>query len=255
MSTVAVVDIGNTSTSVAVACNGVIGPIRFRASWSLTSPKAVSRLLSPVVRGKRLDGAVLCSVVPRLNGVWTAQLKKVAGVPPVVVGHKLKLGVTVDYPKPVTIGADRLANACAAVDRYGAPVIVADFGTAVTFDVVSAAGAYVGGVIAPGLPLMIDYLYERTALLPWIQLKGRVGPVGRSTPEAMRIGAKVGYRGMVRGIVEYLQTSLGPARFHLCATGGFAKWALEGLDMPFSIDPDLTLYGLSRIFELNASRG
>jgi type III pantothenate kinase len=191
-------------------------------------------------------------VVPRLNGVWAAQLRKTAGVPPLIVSHRLNLGVKVNYPKPSTIGADRLANACAAVDRYGAPVIVADFGTAVTFDVVSADGAYIGGVIAPGLPLMTDYLYERTALLPWIRLKGAFGHVGRSTVEAMRIGAKIGYSGMVREIVKYLQKGLGPTRFRLCATGGFAEWALEGLDMPFAIDPDLTLYGLSRIFDLNS---
>ena len=167
-----------------------------------------------------------------------------------MVSHKLELGVKVDYPKPASIGADRLANACAAADRYGVPVIVADFGTAVTFDIVSAEGAYVGGVIAPGLPLMTEYLYERTALLPMIHLKGPHGIVGRSTTEAMRLGAKVGYRGMVHEIVAFLQRGF-HKRFKLCATGGFARWALEGINLPFKIDQDLTLYGLSRIYDLN----
>mgnify|MGYP001563637086 CR=1 FL=1 len=250
MSTVIVVDIGNTSTSAALAQNGRIRFARFQRSRRLTTPAAVRRFMGPLAHKGALDGAVLSSVVPSMNRAWVSELRRATGRRPLVVNHKLELGVKVDYPKPATIGADRLANACAAADRYGVPVIVADFGTAVTFDIVSPEGAYVGGVIAPGLPLMTDYLYERTALLPMIHLKGPHGIVGRSTAEAMQLGAKVGYRGMVREIVAFLQRGF-HKRFKLCATGGFARWALEGCDMPFAIDPDLTLYGLSRIFDLN----
>jgi type III pantothenate kinase len=132
-------------------------------------------------------------------------------------------------------------------------VIVADFGTALTFDIVSAAGAYIGGVIAPGLPLMADYFSERTALLPHIDLRGRIGRVGRSTEDAMRIGARIGYRGMVRETVAYLRRDAREANAALCATGGYAKWVLKGTGMPFTIDPNLTLKGLGAIWALNSA--
>jgi type III pantothenate kinase len=156
--------------------------------------------------------------------------------------------VRIDYPRPETIGPDRLANACGGVARYGAPLVVADFGTALTFDMVTADRRYVGGVIAPGLPLMTDYLYERTALLPRLKLGGACPRIGRSTKGAMRIGAHIGYRGMVREIVNHLSRSWRTPP-HLCATGGYARWAIQGLDMPFVIDPTLTLFGLGCIFE------
>jgi type III pantothenate kinase len=197
----------------------------------------------------------MASVVPSLNGVWQSCLTKVAGMRPLVVSDRVELGVSISYPAPETIGADRLANATAAAARYGAPVIVADFGTALTFDVVSAECAYVGGVIAPGLPLMTEYLAERTALLPEIELKGRCPSVGKSTEGAMRIGAHVGYRGIVREIVTYLESRLDMKGARLCATGGFAGWVLAGLDIPLAFDRNLTLFGIGRIHELNVGRG
>jgi type III pantothenate kinase len=243
-----VIDVGNTSTAVAVAHGKKIGRVH-RLDSRVTDRGGIRRLLKKICIGRALDGAVLCSVVPELNAAWNREVKAVTGAAPLRITHRLNLGVTIDYPSPASIGADRLANASAAVSRYGAPVIVADFGTALTFDVVSEKGAYIGGVIAPGPVLMTDYLAERTALLPNITIAGSYHDVGRSTVEAMRIGARIGYRGMVREIVNYLTGSMG--RFNLCATGGYARLALEGIDMPFEIAPDLTLYGLVNIFELN----
>jgi type III pantothenate kinase len=147
-----------------------------------------------------------------------------------------------DYPSPETIGADRLADAAAAVHLYGAPVLVMDFGTALTAAVVTPDGIWRGGVIAPGFPLMRDYLFERTAKLPRMELGGRCPKIGRSTEEAMRFGALVGYRGMVREIVCELQRNFA-ADFRLVATGGFAKWVLKDIGMPFAVDPSLTLHG------------
>jgi len=167
-----------------------------------------------------------------------------------VVNSALKLDVRIDYPEPKTIGADRLADACGGVRRYGAPLIIADFGTALTFDIVTSACAYVGGVITPGLPLMTDYLYERTALLPRVELTGPCPAVGKTTQQAMRIGAQIGYRGIVREIVTYLQKTVEPD-FKLVATGGYAAWALKDSGMPFVIDQELTLFGLGCIFEQN----
>ena len=198
-----------------------------------------------------VNGAVLGSVVPRVNAVWQRLIRRELGCELLVVKAGLPMEVSVDYPDPESIGADRLADACGGIRRYGAPLIVADFGTALTFDVITPDRRYVGGVITPGLPLMTDYLYERTALLPRVELAGPCPKLGRSTLQAMRIGAQIGYRGIVREIVAYLCGSMG-CEFKLVATGGYAGWALKGSEMPFVIDPDLTLFGLGCIFETAA---
>ena len=117
-------------------------------------------------------------------------------------------GVGIDYPKPDSIGPDRLANAVAARKRFGAPVVVVDFGTAVTFDVVNSKGDYDGGVIAPGLAAMTDYLHEKTALLPRIKIREIKTVIGKSTEQAMLIGAVHGYRGLVRELIAELKREL-----------------------------------------------
>lgn len=249
-----VVDVGNTSTCVALARSGRISRWQ-RVGSRDWSDRAFALAVQRAAAGVVLDGSVLSSVVPSRTGECRRVLLKVTGHRPLVVSHRLDLGVSIRYPRPATIGADRLANSAGAVARYGAPVIVADFGTALTFNVITPDGAYVGGVIAPGLPLMTDYLAERTALLPHITLGGRVDAVGRSTSGAMRIGARVGYRGMVREITRHLQAGPGLKRAALCATGGYAAWALRGSGLPFHIEADLTLFGLSCIFERHAGKG
>ncbi len=254
MSTVVVVDIGNTSTSVALARNGKITRLLYRPTAKLLGPRGAANMLRKAAGRDRIDGSVLCSVVPKASRAWRAEMRRLFSKAPLVVSHRLNLGVKVRYPRPETIGADRLANACGAAARHGCPVIVADFGTATTFDVVSKDNAYVGGVIAPGLKIMTDYLYERTALLPRIELAGTCGAIGKNTAGAMRIGAKVGYRGIVREVIRHLAAGMGARKVKLCATGGYARWIVEDMDMPFTIEPDLTLYGLSRIFELNKNR-
>lgn len=195
-------------------------------------------------------GAVLCSVVPDRTKRWRDELGRHVPGKVINVTHRTPLGIKVTYPDPDAIGADRLANACGAVHRYGAPVIVADFGTALTFDVISRTHGYVGGVIAPGLPLMFDYLAERTALLPHIEPASISRPYGKNTADAMRIGARYGYRGMVREILAHVRAGVAgePA---VCATGGYAGWVLRGLGEDVRIDPDLTLAGLGRIGEVN----
>lgn len=248
-----VVDIGNTTTCVGLTRRGRVWHVA-RTPSGPCNRERIRTALEACVGTSRIDSVALCSVVPAATAVWCRGIKRVTGMRPLIVDHTIQLGVRIRYPQPATIGSDRLANACGAAMRYGVPVIVADFGTALTFDVIAADGAYIGGVIAPGLCLMTDYLAEKTALLPHIRLPGRIGAVGKSTAGAMRIGAKIGYRGIVREIVHHLQAGLGSTDITLCATGGFAKWAIEELDMPFIIDPNLTLYGLGRILELNSNR-
>src|SRR4029077_3748638 len=136
----------------------------------------------------------------------------------------LKLAVGIDYPAPESIGADRLANAAAVAALYGCPAIVVDFGTAVTFDIVSARRNYIGGVIAPGLEAMTNFLYQRTALLPKLSLKEPRRAIGRSTIHAMRSGAIFGYRGLIREILLRIKAErFRGEKVHVIATGGYAE--------------------------------
>jgi type III pantothenate kinase len=246
-----VIDVGNTSTHAGLVCGRRIVRQARMATPEGRDERHIRALLRKLGAGRVVNDAVLCSVVPGLNPLWEQVLHKFCGRAPLVVGHRIRLNFKIDYPQPETIGADRLADAAAAWDRYQGAVIVADFGTALTFDVITGDGRYVGGVIAPGLPLMTDYLAERTALLPRIGLGGRFGNIGRSTNEAMRIGSMVGYRGMVREILLHIKAGMKERRIRFCATGGYAGLALDGLQTPVEILPELTLDGLVLLKEHN----
>jgi type III pantothenate kinase len=139
----------------------------------------------------------------------------------------------------------------AACDRFGAPVVVVDFGTAVTFDVVNGAGNYVGGIIAPGLAAMTDYLHEKTALLPRIRIRHTEAAVGRNTEQAMLIGALHGYRGLVRELITRLKRELGVRRLPVVATGGYAKLMAATLTEISNVEPLLTLEGLRLCWQAN----
>ena len=161
-------------------------------------------------------------------------------------------GVGVDYPKPGTIGPDRLANAIAAKEHFGGPAVVVDFGTAVTFDVVNAKGNYVGGIIAPGLAAMTDYLHEKTALLPKIKIREVKSAIGKSTEQAMLIGAVQGYRGLVRELIGELKHELRAKNLPVVATGGYAKLIATKLPEISAVRPDLTLEGLRLVWQAHA---
>src|SRR5438477_644443 len=165
---------------------------------------------------------------------------------------KLKLGVDIDYPKPQSIGADRLANAAAVTALHGFPAIVVDFGTAVTFDIVSGRRAYIGGVIAPGLEAMTNFLYRRTALLPELSLKEPRRAVGKSTIQAMLSGAVFGYRGLVREMLAHVRAEhFSHQKVHLVATGGYARLIARRLPEIDLVHPNLTLEGLRIVANLN----
>ena len=247
---VLLIDIGNTSVTLGISRGAkVINLTRLKTAEC--TAKKISDIIKDTIKRATITGAALCSVAPLVNKKFLQVIKKDYGLRVLIIDQKLELGVTIDYPEPASIGPDRLANATAAVGKYGCPVIVADFGTALTFDIISAKGSYIGGIITPGLPLMSDYFSEKTALLPHIDLKGGSGIVGKSTAAAMRIGAKLGYRGMVKEIVTELKKKKGLKNATLCATGGYAKWVLANLDIPFEFDKTLTLYGILKIYEKN----
>ena len=241
-----VIDIGNTSTSVGYYRNGKVSGVgRCKSRF-----QGLEEVL-PLITAKPTDAVVIASVVPPVNARWKRALKS-AGLPaPLFVDHELELGVSVDYPKPGNIGADRLANAAAAARLFGTPSVVCDFGTALTFDIIEAKRGYIGGIICPGLPLMFDYLAEKTALLPHVAPSKTKEVVGRNTTQAMQIGARLGYRGMVREILQSLERELGAKKLPVCCTGGYAGWIFKDWDIEATIDPKLTLKGLGFIGELN----
>ncbi len=200
------------------------------------------RALKGFLRARDVGAIVVCSVVPKKNAV----IRKAAdGVRVFFLSAYVDLGVAIDYPSPRSIGADRLANAVAVAQLYGCPAIVVDFGTAVTFDVVSARGAYIGGVIAPGLEAMTNFLYQRTALLPKLILSEPRSAVGKSTRGAMISGAVLGYRGLVREILAQITKEVFPRRkVKIVATGGYAKLIAAPLPEIEAVHPNLTLEGL-----------
>lgn len=246
MNTFLVIDIGNTSTSVGYYRNGKVSGVgRCKSRFQLLEE------VFPLITTNPVDRVVVASVVPSLNARWKRLLRD-AGLPaPLFVSHELALGVPVDYPKPENIGADRLANAAAVAKLFGMPSVVCDFGTALTFDVLDGKRGYIGGIICPGLPLMFDYLSEKTALLPHVKPVKTKAVVGRNTAQAMQIGARLGYRGMVREILHALEQDLGAKKLPVCCTGGYAGWIFKDWDVAATIDPNLTLKGLGIIGELN----
>lgn len=241
-----VIDTGNTSTSIGLWENGAVRDIVVLKGGMRDPVEAEAALRK--AGAERAACAMLASVVPAMNHLWAWMLKKIFGLELEILSCRTPMPVGIDYPKPEQIGADRLADAAGAAVRHGYPVIVADFGTALTFDAVDAHGNYIGGVIAPGLPLMTDYLHEKTAQLPRVELASEFPAWGDSTENAMRIGAKIGHRGMVREIATFIKHKIGEDAV-LCATGGYAAWALEAIDMPCIIEPDLTLFGLGVIHD------
>jgi len=230
------VNINNTRTKLALAGSGAFLDHRVVETGGLDSG-AVHESLA----GWSFSRALIASVVPAVTPLF---LDAVAGLPAATLDHRSPLNVAIDFPDPSTVGADRIANACAVADRAREqPVIVVDFGTAVTFDIVDERPAYIGGVIAPGLDVMRSYLHNRTALLPLIELKRPSRAIGRSTEEAMQAGAFHGYRGLVREIIGEIEKELKrPAK--IIATGGYADLIASGFPEIASVEPLLTMEGL-----------
>src|SRR6266581_7133368 len=240
------IDISNSYAKFAFASRR-----RLSAPALIATRKLSSSLVAGLLRQEKARKVVVSSVVPTKNSAISKATRTGAEV--LWLNWKLNLGVGIDYPKPQSIGADRLANAAAAAELYGCPSIVVDFGTAVTFDVISAQRAYIGGVIAPGLEAMTNYLYQRTALLPKLTLSEPHNAIGKSTRAAMMSGAIFGYRGLVREILAQIKReAFGRHRPMIVATGGYAQLIAARMPMITAIHPHLTLEGLRIIGNLNA---
>jgi type III pantothenate kinase len=247
-------DIGNTHTHVGIARGGrVLRQVSLptRGWMEMGNRRQVKRWVG---RATPLGGA-LCSVVPQMTPLVAAFTARTWGWRPLELHWENVVGIGIDYPRPETIGPDRLANAIAARALFGAPVAVLDFGTAVTLDVVNRRGDYVGGVIAPGLSAMTDYLHEKTALLPPIHIRDVQRAIGRSTEEAMLIGAVRGYQGLIRELVREVKRDLRARRLPVVATGGYARLMARRLPVITQVDPLLTLEGLRQFWEARSAGG
>lgn len=247
-------DIGNTHTHVGLAGRRrVLRQINIpTGEWC--GGKAGARV-ARFVGAQGIQGAVLCSVVPRATPVVRRTLRRLWKLSALELTCKTVQGLGIEYPRPDTIGPDRLANAIAAKHHFGAPAVVVDFGTAVTFDVVNRQGNYAGGIIAPGLAAMTDYLHEKTALLPKIRIHEITAAIGKNTEQAMLIGAVHGYRGLVSKLIAELKRELRAKNLPVVATGGYARLMAAKLPEISAVEPNLTLEGLRLAWQATLAQG
>ena len=240
------IDVSNSFTKIASATRQRIGVVK-----RIPTPQLNAAGLRQLLHSHVQQSIVVSSVVP----VKSRAIKEAAGKNQVIwLTSKSHLNVRIEYPRPGTIGADRLANAVAVTELYGTPAVVIDFGTAVTFDIISASDAYIGGVIAPGLEAMTNFLYHRTALLPQIALREPRSAIGKTTRDAMLAGAVFGYRGLVREILRRIMAEkFAGKRVQIVATGGYADLLAAKIPEVQAVHRNLTLEGLRIVGCLNAS--
>jgi type III pantothenate kinase len=234
------IDNSNTRTKFALGDTDRLMAWRGVIPTAEVSPASLASLMA----GVEYSAVMVCSVVPAKAAVLRDFFE--ARCPLHFLGAQSPLGLAIDYPLPAQIGADRLANAAGVLSRHGAPAIIIDFGTAVTFDVISDQPAYCGGVIAPGLGAMSGYLPGKTALLPVIELEEPASAIGKTTEHAMQAGAVFGYRGLVREIITRIRSELSGTP-KIIATGGDAALIARGVSEIDAVDPDITLDGLRQV--------
>src|SRR5574337_369726 len=248
-------DVGNTNTTV-----GLFEGKELRMHWRLSTRRdgtgdeygmLISNLLHlAALKPEQISALILASVVPPLQSSLKEMAQRYFRVMPLVVGPEIKTGMPILYDRPREVGAGRIVNAVAALELYGGPAIVVDFGTATTFDAVSAQGEYLGGVIAPGIGIAAEALFERTAKLPRIDIARPTSVVGKTTVASMQSGLFFGYLGLVEGIVTRMRDEMGGNPV-IIGTGGLAQLILAESPSIKHVDPLLTLTGLRIIYERN----
>ncbi len=259
-----VLDVGNTNTVAGVfRSNGNGGYERLAAHWRLGTNRTqtvdeygvlLRNLFAMAdLEASAIDGIIVSSVVPPLDSTLREVCQRYFGCKPLFVEPGIKTGMPIQYENPQEVGADRIVNGVAALEKYGAPCIVVDFGTATTFDCVSAKGEYMGGVIAPGIGISAEALFARTARLPRVDIRRPQRIIGSNTVGSLQSGLFYGYLALVDGLLERLLGEMG-ANTKVVATGGLAP--LFGNESKYisAVDDLLTLDGLRIIWERNAKK-
>lgn len=249
-----VADIGNTSTTI-----GVYDGSKLLQTWKLASDKKRSEdeygiILHNFINHAGMVGinaAIISSVVLPLTERFQVAIEKYLNIPVLNLTHKIPTGIKIDLDKPQEIGADRIANACAAYNIYKKTTVVVDFGTATSFDIVSADGRFLGGAITPGIRISADALNAFTSLLPKVRIEAPESVIGKNTIDAMLSGLVRGHGAMIDGIVEGIEKELGEPVITV-ATGGYSAIVTDCMKRPFDyLNSNLTLEGLRYIYEMN----
>lgn len=250
------VDVGNTHTVLGLFDEGGLG-----SHWRVSSnPDLTADELRVKVAGLLaadghtwgdIETVVLCSVVPRLTAAYEEITERACGRAPMVIGPGLKTGIAIRYDNPHEVGADRIVNAVAAHATHGGPVVVVDFGTATTIDVIDADGAYLGGAIAPGVETSAEALFAKAARLSKVDLEAPQRVIGTNTRASVQAGLLLGEAAMVDGLVRRVWDELGTAT-PVVATGGLAESMAPLCETVTAVEPDLTLEGLMLIYRQNS---
>jgi type III pantothenate kinase len=245
------IDAGNTQTVFGLF-EGAELRERFRVGTNHShTADELAVLLRSLVDLETVEGAVLCSSVPQLVSEYEGFAERWAGVGLLVLGPGVSTGMPIRYDDPREVGPDRIANAVAARERHGAPSVVVDFGTSTNFDVVSEAGEFAGGVLAPGIEISMDALFARAARLPKVPFVAPERVISQTTVSALQSGLVYGFAGQVDAIVDRIREELGAPDAPVVATGGLAELIAPHSRTISTVDPELTLQGLRLVWARN----